>query len=344
MKLLKPIDINKFLQGKEENIPENKTLTDILDKIKESEKIAIFTHESPDGDAIGSSLSVYLALKQIGKDPVVYIPEFPRVYEFLPAFEHVKSEIEENVVFDLAIALDCSDLARVKGKEYFENAKSTIVVDHHGTNNMFGDLNYVNSTSPACAQVLVSIFEYIEIDITKEIGTCLLTGILTDTGGFRYQGVTAETFEFAADLLRKGVDVADLSVKVLQTRTKANFELSRRIIDRLELLEDGKIAFSYMTLKDEEEVLAEPGDHEGLVDIGRSIEGVEISIFIRQKEDEDAYKISMRSTNYVNVSDICYLFGGGGHPRAAGCLIKGNVEQVKNKIVAEAKKALKEQK
>ena len=95
-----------------------------------------------------------------------------------------------------------------------------------------------------------------------------------------------------------------------------------------------------MTNKDEEETKAEPGDHEGLVNIGRSIEGVIVSIFIRQKDNENSYKVSMRSTNDVNVSDICYLFGGGGHPRAAGCLVKGTVEQVKNKIVAETKKAL----
>ena len=343
MNLLKPIDLNKLLSGKEqETVVENKTLTDIYEKIKNAEKIVIFTHESPDGDAIGSTLSVYLALKQIGKKPTMYIPEHSRMFDFLPGADEIKTELRDND-YDLAIALDCSDLVRLEGKEYFENITETIVIDHHGTNNMFGDINYVDHTAPACAQVLISILEYFNIDITKDIGTCLLTGILTDTGGFRYQGITAETFEFAADLLRKGVDIPELSTRVLQTRTKANFELSKRVTDRLELLADGKIAFSYITTKDEEEVNAEPGDHEGLVDIGRSIEGVEISIFLRQKEGEEAYKVSMRSTNYVNVSDICYLFGGGGHQRAAGCLLKNNLKTAKHKIVSESEKALKEQ-
>ena len=108
----------------------------------------------------------------------------------------------------------------------------------------------------------------------------------------------------------------------------------------MEVLEDGKVTFTYITNQDEEEVNAEPGDHEGLVEIGRGIEGVEVSIFIRQDADESKYKISMRSNNNVNVSKICYLFGGGGHPRAAGCLIQGTVEQVKDKILSEVKKAL----
>ena len=167
-----------------------------------------------------------------------------------------------------------------------------------------------------------------------------MTGIITDTGGFRHVGITPETFEFTADLIRLGVDVPDIYKRTLNTKTRANFELSKRVMDRMEILEDGKVTFTYMNKKDEEEVGAEPGDHEGLVEIGRDIEGVEVSIFIRQKENEEAYKISMRSGNNVNVSDICFLFGGGGHPRAAGALIQGNVEQVKEKLMKEVRKAL----
>ena len=122
------------------------------------------------------------------------------------------------------------------------------------------------------------------------------------------------------------------------TKTKANFALTKKVIDRMELLEDGKIAFSYINTQDELEAKAEPGDHEGLVNIGKDIEGVLVSIFIRQKEEEEAYKVSLRSEDGINVSDICLLFGGGGHSRAAGALIQGNVEQVKEKLMKEIKK------
>ena len=316
------------------------TLDDILVEINHAEKIVIIAHETPDGDAIGSMLSMNLALKKLGKEADVIVREFPRTFAFLPGAKEVKSnsDIEQ---YDLAISLDCADLKRLVGKEYFESAKKTIVIDHHGTNMMYGDLNFVNPVSPACCEILAGMFEYFDIEIDSEIGSCILTGIITDTGGFKYSSVTPETFEFTAELLRKGVNVSDIYQRVLETRRKSNFELLRRAMNRLELLEDGKIAFTYINKKDEEEVHAETGDHEGIVENGRSIEGVKVSVFIREKE-ENIYKVSMRAGNgfNINVSDICYIFGGGGHPRAAGAVVSGTVEQVKEKLVKEIKKVI----
>ena len=280
-----------------------------------------------------------MALKSIGKNSDVILTEFPRTFNFLPGAKDVKQESDIKN-YDLAITVDCADLKRVMANEYFENAKKTIVIDHHGSNTMYGDINFVNPVSPACCEILAGMFEYFDINIDTEIGTCILTGIITDTGGFKYSSVTPETFEFTAELLRKGINVSEIYQRVLETKTKANFELLKRSMDRLELLENGKIAFTYITKKDEDEVNAEPGDHEGIVEEGRSIEGVEVSVFIRQRDDENAYKISMRSTGNINVSDICYLFGGGGHPKAAGALIQGNVEQVKEQILKEIRKVL----
>lgn len=316
------------------------TLDEILKEIKNSEKIVILTHESPDGDAIGSSLALKLMLEELGKNPDVIIPEYSRLFNFLPQAAEIKKESEVKN-YDLAISVDCATLKRLAKKEYFENAKKTIVIDHHGSNTMYGDLNFVNPVSPACCEILAGIVEYFEIKMSKDLGTCIMTGIITDTGGFRHAGITPETFEFTANLIRIGVNVPQIYKKTLRTKTRANFELSKRVIERMELLEDEKVAFTYMNKKDEEEVGAEEGDHEGLVDIGMDIEGIEVSIFIRQKDEENAYKISMRSANDVNVSDICLMFGGGGHPKAAGALVQGNVEQVKEKIMKEVKKALK---
>lgn len=313
------------------------TLDEILKEIKEAETIVILTHESPDGDAIGGSLAMKFMVESLGKKPDVVIPEYPRMFEFLPATNEIKID-SETKNYDLAISVDCANFKRLAKNEYFENAKKTIVIDHHGSNNMYGDLNYVNPASPACCEILVSMAEYFEIDISKEIGTCIMTGIITDTGGFRYLGVTPDTFEYTADLLRKGVDIPDIYKKTMGTKTRANFELTKRIIDRMELLENGKVAFTYMNTQDEMEVNAELGDHEGLVNIGKDIEGVLVSIFIRQKDEEEAYKVSLRSEDGINVSDICLLFGGGGHSRAAGALIQGTVQEVKEKLMKEIKK------
>ena len=330
------IDIPNLVK-KTEKKERIQTLDNALNEINNANSIVILTHETPDGDAVGSSLAMKIILDKLGKKSDVIISEYSRMYNFLPKIDEIKKESEIKN-YDLAISVDCADIKRLDNREYFENAKKTIVLDHHGSNKMYGDLNFVNPVSPACCDVLAGLIKYYDIKISKDLGTCLMTGIITDTGGFRHNGTNAETFEFTADLIRLGVSVPDIYKRTLRTKTKANFELTKRIINRMEFLEDDKVAFTYMTSKDEEETYAEQGDHEGLVDIGRDVEGIKLSIFIRQKDNTDSYKVSMRSDEDINVSDICLMFGGGGHPQAAGCLIQGNVDEVKNKLMKEVKK------
>ena len=311
------------------------TLDNILEEINKAESIVILTHENPDGDAVGSSLAVYSALKQMGKNSDVIIPELPRIYNFLPYADEVKKEsnIES---YDLAIAVDSATIKMLNGwANYFENAKVRVTIDHHGTNTMYGDYNFVNPDAPACTQILITMFEYFGVEMTKEIGTCILTGIITDTGGFQYQSTTPETFEFASNLLKTGVNVSDVYKRVMNTKSRANFELRRRALDRMEFFEDGKIAFTYIIKQDIEEVNAEPGDFEGIVEEGRAIEGVEVSIWLR--ETSKGFKASLRSNEYVNVSDVCLMFGGGGHLRAAGCTIDKPLEYAKERIINQVK-------
>ena len=315
------------------------TLDNIIEEIDKAKSIVILTHEMPDGDAIGSSLALYTGLKQLGKDVDVIIPEYSRTFEFLPNCNEIKKEGRaEN--YDLAIALDSGDIKRLNGfVKYFEDANVKISIDHHSSNTMFADYNFVNPTAPACSQILVIVLEALGVIIDKDIGTCLLTGIITDTGGFKYKGVTAETFEFVAELLNRGVNVSDVYKKVLQTISKTRFQLMQIAMNRLEFLENGKLTFTYITKEDEQKVGAENNDHDGIVEMGRDVEGVEVSIFLR--EADNGYKISLRSNEYVNVSDICLMFGGGGHIRAAGGNINLPFEQAKTKIIEECKKHLK---
>lgn len=315
------------------------TLDNILEEINKANKIVIITHENPDGDAIGSSLAMKLALKQLGKDADVIIPEFPKVFEFLPVVEEIKKESDVES-YDLAIALDCASIKLLNGfTKYFDNAKVKVVIDHHSSNTMFADYNYVDQDAPACAQLLLVVFSYFNIDVTKEIGTCILAGIITDTGGFRYEGVTAETFKFVSDLCEKGIKVSNVYQQVFASKTRAKFELHKIALDRLEFLENGKVTFTYITKADEEKVGSENGDYDGIVENGRDIEGVEVSIFLR--ETDKGIKGSLRSKNYVNVSEVCMMFGGGGHVRAAGCNIQGTIEQAKSQILNSIRACLK---
>lgn len=315
------------------------TLDEILKEVKKAENIVILTHNNPDGDAIGSSLAIYSALKEQGKNVEVIIPQLPRIFDFLPYVDEVKKEGSKKI-YDLAISVDCATIKLLNGwSNYFEDANTSIVIDHHSTNSMYGDLNYVDLSAPACSQVLYTLFRYYNIEITQEIGTCLMTGIITDTGGFQYSGVSKETFEIAANLLTSGVNISKIYKRVFATRTKGNFELRKIAIDRMELLEDGKVSFTYITREDEEKVNAETGDYEGIVDEGRNIEGVEVSVFLH--ELEEGFKVSTRANEYVNVSDVCLMFGGGGHARAAGATMQGTIEQIKEKLLKEIRLQLK---
>lgn len=317
------------------------TLDNIKEEIEKAQTIVVLCHESPDGDAVSSSLSVMHALKQLGKKVDVIIPEYSKVFDFLPGAEQIL-EKGNHEQYDLAISVDCSDLKRlVGGKEYFETAKKTIEIDHHSVNSMFADYNYVDPVSPACCQVLIGMFEYFGIEIDKDLGTCILTGIITDTGGFQYSSVTAETFEFAAELLRKGVNISKICQEVLRLKTKAHCQFEKLVYDRLEFYEDGQIAISYLTLEDYNKISTDMGDDEGLVEMIRDIEGVEVAVLLKEKEGASGFKGSMRSKEKVNVSDVCLLLGGGGHARAAGCFVLGDLEQVKPKVINAIRQEMK---
>ena len=316
------------------------TLDDILVELKNAKTIVVLTHESPDGDAISSSLSVFHALQQYGKNVDVVIPEHAKDFDFLPGADKILNTGKEEQ-YDLAISVDCTDLKRLAGgKEYFETAKKTVEIDHHSVNAMFADYNYVDPVSPSCCQVLIAMFEYYGVEITKEIANCILTGMITDTGGFQWGGVTPETFEFAAELIRKGAKIKEICRKALRNKTKAHCKLERLVYDRLEFYENDKIAISYITIEDNQNTGAKLGDEEGLTEMLRDIEGVEVAVLLKEKEGKNGYKASLRSHETINVSEICLLLGGGGHPGAAGCFIPGTLEQAKAKILDAIKHAI----
>lgn len=315
------------------------TLDEILKEIKKAESFVILAHENPDGDAVSSTIGMANALKSMGKENIdVLFKEYPAKFNMLPNTNYIKTEATREK-YDMAIVLDCSELKRVSScyHEYFENAKVTVEIDHHLKNAMFADYNVVNPVAPATAQILVSSFQYMNIEINTDIATCLLTGIITDTGGFRYNSTTTETFEFAGWALAKGVNVSKIYKEAMMTKRKPQFEAEKLAIDRLEFFADSKITFTYITKKDEKALGVEPGETDGIAGIGITIKDVEIAIFAHEREN--GYKLSFRS-NRLDVSEICMLFGGGGHKLAAGCTIDAKLEDVKKAVIEETIKHL----
>ena len=312
-----------------------------MEKIKAlieiSDNILILAHKNPDGDAIGSALAFYNALLNKHKKVDIIMENIPKIFDFLPNIDKVKTTSNDEE-YDLVIVLDCSNYERIgQDKHYFENASASLNIDHHVKNDSYANYNYISTNSPACSEYLIEIFDYLNIEITKEIAECLITGILTDTGGFQYSNVSEITYNFASRIA-KFVDIPKIYKKVLSTKTKPQFKLTNIAMSRLELLNNDKIAFTYLLENDFNQVEALPGDHEGIVEIGRSIEGVSVSIFVR--EVDNVFRVSLRSNGNVNVNDIATIYGGGGHIESAGFDTTLDFNSLKESLLKEVNKSL----
>lgn len=308
----------------------------IKELIESSKSIGLLAHENPDGDAIGSLIAFYLILRDMNKDVVVIASKIPERFKYLEDIDKIVDNSQKN--FDLVIVLDCASKKRIgQIDNIVDRASQVIVIDHHVSNTLYGDINYIEGNTSSCAQVLYYLFKEWKWNINKECGKALMTGVLTDTSGFKNDNVDKNTYLMAAEMLDVGIDIYNLQREVLTIVTKPQLELKRIALDRLEFFDNGKIAFSYVTKKDMDSVGAMVGDHEGLVEIGRDIIGVEVSIFMREDE---GFKISLRSNGSVKVNEIAEFFDGGGHEMAAGLNIDKNLEDAKNDIIRETMKVV----
>ncbi len=302
----------------------------LYELIEKNKNILVLTHESPDGDAIGSAMAVYHMVKDMKKTVDIVIPEIPETFLFMDDIDKVLPQSDKD--YDLAIVVDCSSKVRIgQINQEFDRCKESLIIDHHISNEEYGTINYVEGETASCCQVLYYLFKAWQIKITDKIGTALTVGMLTDTSGFRNNDTDKMTFLMAAELADLGIDIHKIYYLVLSEKTMAQYLLMKMTLDRLELLYDGKIAFSYISEEDMSNVGAKKGDHEGLVDLGRNVRGVEVSVFMR--EDADYYRISLRSNGQINVNNIAQKFGGGGHKMAAGIKISGEFKETKDRII-----------
>ncbi|EPR08235.1 DHH family phosphoesterase [Ruminiclostridium papyrosolvens] len=307
---------------------------ELIKAIERAESVAIFPHISADGDAIGSSLALALALKKTGKKVIVYMEEsIPDTYKYLPGIDLAGFIGENDEVMGLNIALDTGDIGRLGTRaDLFFKAPVTINIDHHITNTKFAQHNHVDASSASTGELIFLLLHEINYEIDIDMAKCLYTAIATDTGGFKYGNTTAETHKAAAELLSTGIDVADLSQKIFDNTTFIKLKLTQKAIELLELYENDLLAVIAITQDILQSTGAKDEDCDGLVNIGRSIVGVEVSVLIKEKSSNEI-RVNLRSKAYVDVSEIAAAFGGGGHKRAAGCTIKGSISDVKEQLI-----------
>lgn len=312
------------------------TEREAADLLMAANNVLLLAHRYPDGDTIGSSYALCLALQSLGKqarvlcgDPIPerygYITNTVEMTDFSP---------------DFICAVDVAD-AKLLGDD-LEAAYGHCVdlcIDHHSTNTGYAAATCVDADCAAAAMVVMRIIRLLEVAMTPDMAACLYTGIATDSGCFKYANADATAHRMAADCIELGIPYEAINRTHFDIKSRARIELERMALDGMEFSHDGRVALMPITTAMINRSGATENDMEGLTPIPRQIEGVWVGVTLRQKED-GSYKISVRTGHHADAAAICALLGGGGHVRAAGCTVKGSLEEAKAAIVSAIEQAL----
>ena len=311
------------------------------DIIKSSKNILIISHVNPDGDTLGSMCGLYSAILENYKKKcdMLAISKIPDVYSFVPHISDVKNieGADKSREYDLVINVDVASIERVCDAQIlFDKAKFTVNIDHHKTNNAYGNLNFINPDASSTGEVLFDCFNKMGWNVNLDTAACLYTAILTDTGSFRFDNTKPSTFETASKLVELGVQPSDIYKRVYESDSKTLVMFQAYCISKAKFLDDDKIAYTVVYKKDMEKFSAGDDCMEGLTEKLRAIVTTRIA-FVAKEMKSGGTKISMRS-KFADVAEICAVFGGGGHKFAAGCTIKAPVEQAVKRMLDEIKK------
>ena len=321
------------------------TLEVISRKIKNAKASLVLSHQNPDGDTLGSMLSTGAILRKAGHNVDHVVPDFvPSAYKFLPFCDLVKTPDDKNLRkdYDLAFSLDCGSVKRLgKAGELWSSAKTRINVDHHISNENFGDINCIEADATSTGQVVYWIAKGLDIAITPEVATLLYATLLTDTGCFSNSNTNAQSLQWGAELIDLGADHLKVYREVFMKKPyKAVKVFGTSLVD-LNLIENGKIAWTFLSNESLKKYGATAEDTDDIIDYVMRTEGVELGVFFR--EDGLETKVSLRANTDFDVSKIAGAFGGGGHKRASGINMKRPFNEVKKlvleKVIEEYKKA-----
>ncbi|TSC71733.1 MAG: phosphoesterase RecJ domain-containing protein [Parcubacteria group bacterium Gr01-1014_38] len=298
------------------------------DLLRESQRIVVTTHRHPDGDAIGSLLGVTVALRASQKDVTAHTPNPPPEFlRFLPGFSTITHTVAPLSTVDLALALDHSELHRTGlERELLEGRRPVIAIDHHATADRKASIAFVVPEAAATAEILEGLLPELELLITPEVATCLLTGIITDTGSFQHANTSTRVLETAARLVERGADLHAITAHIFAGRSLSALRIAGRAIERLTVNPETKMALSVLTKADLEECGVTAEDLTGVVNLLNTIPEASFSLLLTEIE-EGKIKGSLRSEPEaaVDVSSIAQHFGGGGHRLASGFEVAGRL-------------------
>lgn len=301
--------------------------TEAINIIKKHDNIFIASHVNPDGDNIGSCLGLYLALKKTNKNVRVLQSDIlPEDFNFLKGFEDIKS-YEDDEKIDLLILLDSADSKRLGDNEaLLGKAKTTINIDHHLSNTNYADLNLVDPKSPSTCELVYYLIKQMNIEIDKNIAEALYTGISTDTGKFSYDSVTGDTLRIVANLIDLGIDFNKINIRLYESISLPKMSLKIKALSGLKMYKNNQVALVKVSQDMLKSTNTSMEDTNGIVEEIRKVEGVEVACLLKEIKKNEI-KVSMRSKEFFNVSEVCEDLGGGGHIRASGCTINESLNK-----------------
>jgi phosphoesterase RecJ-like protein len=313
----------------------------IIDAIRPRQRFVISSHSRPDGDSIGSQLAMAYALTELGKHVVVVnkdrapgpILQFPGVGGIV-----IANQVSEQ--FDAAIIMECSDLARtgVSGLD----RSFVINIDHHPGNTGFGEINWFDSSASACGEMVFELVRTLGVRMSAEIATHVYLAILTDTGSFHYSGITPRTFDICKQTLEAGVDPVQIARMVYDSNHMGRLKLFGLVLSAMQIDRSGQIAIVYVDHAMARAAGGSYEDTEGLVNLPLTVKEIEAVVFFKQ-EKENEYRVSLRSKGEIDIGAVAKEYGGGGHKNAAGCTVRGNIDELRRSIVEKVEHAIETQ-
>ncbi len=302
--------------------------------LKKSSRTALIAHITPDGDTIGSCLALARCLQKLGKNVTLYCQDPPPdMFYFLAGIDLFRKPVAKFNPYDIVVTLDCSDVDRLGDCAYLlEGAACTINIDHHITNTRYANINIVDSKAAATAEIVFHLIRNLTGDLDLAICEALYTAIVTDTGGFGFSNTTPNTHRISAELLEYGLDVDRLTTLIYRSNPVEKIKLSAKVLNTLELHFRNKVAFLTVTQSMVNETGADDNGTDGIINFAIDIIGIECAALFKELSGNRT-KVSFRTKAMVDASTVASMFGGGGHKRAAGCIIEEGLERSKTLIL-----------
>ena len=310
--------------------------------VREADDLTLFSHVNPDGDTVGSVLALRLALLSLGKKvQIVCDGKIPEKFSFLSGAEAYLRP-EECTAPMAAIAVDVSSPDMLGAcRALFEGASRRLVIDHHATNPLFGDIHYVRGGESSCSLLIYEAIAALKVPMSREMGTCLMLGMSTDTGHFQYASTSAETLRAAGELVDLGVNISDISRRMYRSQPMSRMRLTQAALSRLHYEAQDQIGIIALEKSVFEACGCTTADADGLANMALEVQGVRMAFLITERDD--CVKVSMRAMEPYTVNDIAQALGGGGHAQAAGVSLHMTLAEAERLILQKARAKLEDQ-